>query len=80
METVITTITMIGLGLLSFCLGLYRLANGSQRKLKEEIDKRVSRDACHEAMRGLEDRFEDQKKYICGRFDDLKSFIKDNNK
>jgi len=60
-------------GILLFCFGLYKLANG---KLKEK----VSRHECHSAQKAIGKRIEDLSGHIDTRIDDLKDFIRNGGK
>ena len=66
----INIIAFVGLGIVSFCLGLYRLANG---KMKEKID----RTACHSAMNGIREIGKNDRRHINNRFDGVEKRIDD---
>ena len=77
-------LTFIGIGLLTFCLGLYRIANG---KLKDKVD----RTACHTAQQGIKDTICSSEKHmkdrinsfernISERIQDLKDTVIENGK
>ena len=63
---VVTGLTSVGV--LTVCLGLYKVANG-------QLAKKVSRDACHTAQEGIHRRIDDFQAHIDNRIDDLKDTI-----
>ena len=61
----------LGIGLLSFCFGMYRITNG-------RLSSKVGRDACHTAQKSVHKRIDDLDKHLDTRFDDIKCFIEKN--
>ena len=57
------------IGVLTFCLGIYKLTNG-------RLSRKVDRPECHNAQDGIKQRIGDMERHVDDRIEDLKEFIK----
>ena len=63
----------MSLGLLTFCLGIYRITNGRMLQITKQLDEAIKRPECHRAQDGL-------KSYFNEKFKNLEKVIKENGK
>ena len=64
---------LIGAGILTFCLGLYKLANG-------RLAKKVNQDTCKANVDGIHELLKGHVDHMDKRFDDLKDTIEKNGR
>lgn len=68
---------LTSIGVLTICLGLYRVSNGRlasvERKVDSNVEKKVDTKECHYAQDNI-------KAHIDTRIEDLKEFIKNGHK
>ena len=69
----INVIGALAIGILTFCLGIYRITNGRMIAITEKLEDRVQREECHMAQKTTLNHFDK-------RFDDLKDYIGKNGK
>lgn len=50
----------------SFCIAMYKITNG---RLIKELDRKVDRDACHMAQKGVHKRIDDLDRHITEKLD-----------
>ncbi len=68
------------IGLLTFCLGIYKICNGRLTSIADKIDKKVYRGECHQAQDAIKERIDTLEVHIGERFDDLKDTVIKNGK
>jgi len=62
---------LFGFGILTFCLGIYRITNGRMLEITRQLNEKVKQPDCHKAQDNL-------KEYFNEKFDDLKETVKEN--
>lgn len=67
--------SLIGIGILTFCLGIYRITNGRMIELSKRIDKAVKQPECHSAQEAIRGEIKTLSEHIDTRFDDLKDTV-----
>ena len=68
------------IGLLTFCLGIYKICNGRLTSIADKIDEKVSKGACHQAQDAIKERIDTLEDHLGERFDDLKDTVIKNGK
>ena len=61
-------IGLFGFGILTFCLGIYRITNGRMLEITRQLSGKVRQTDCHKAQDNL-------KEYFGEKFKDLKDTV-----